>query len=266
VEADENILRAAALVRSNLFEEADRLVSTVPQNAQITEGAGVFRSLGGWHATRSEWQAAAQDFAAVERANQSDGVDAASYDYAADTTVRIMANDLAAYDKLRRESLRRFADTFEPAVTERFLQNSLLTPPGSELLAALRPQAEFLATYVTGVSTNQPWLACWQYAGLGLYYYRAGKFAESASACKKSLEYINADGLPSARVAYVNLVLAMCEWEQGQKIEARGHFETGNQDIQEIIQSGYPRSSFSGNWFDWVFAEILRDEARALLK
>ena len=265
-EAGEIFIQAGALLRSNRFEEADHLVSTIPQNGQLTEGAAIFRSLGGWHAIRSEWQAAALDFAAVERANQFDGLETASFDYAADTTVRIMAKDLAAYDQLRRESISRFANSSDPGLVERILQNSLLTPTPPDLIASLRPQAESLAKYVTGVSSNQPWMAAWQYAGLGLYYYRAGRFAESANACKKSLEYNNADGLPSARVTYANLVLAMCEWQQGHADEARVHYEIGNQRLQEIIRVGYPRGSFSGNWYDWVFARILRDEASSVLK
>ena len=266
VEAGEIFSQAAAMLRGNHFEEADRLVSTIPQKQQLTGGAAVFRSLGGWHAIRGEWQAAALDFAAVEQANQSDGLDTASFDYAADTTVRIMAKDLAGYDSLRRESIRRFAGTSDPGIAERFLQNSLLTPAPPDLIAQLRPQAEFLASYVIGVSTNQPWLAAWQNAGLGLYYYREGQFAQGAMACKKSLEYNNPDGLPSARVTYANLVLAMCEWQQGHVENARVYFDIGNKHVEDIRQAGYPPGSTSGNWFDWVFAQILRDEARTLLK
>jgi len=266
-ESREKIIQAAGLLRNNRFEEADRLIAQLPPNQQTMEGATVFRTLGEWHALRGEWKPASERFAVLLRANQSEEMDSASLDFSAQAPALIMTQDRAAYDLLRQELLRRFADVSDPQVAERLLKDSLLLPSAAALLTQLKPHAEYLTAYVNAMNAAYPSKSAWQYSALGLFYYRQGNFTEGANCCKKCLEYQGPEGPISPRPAAANLILAMCEYQQGQTAAARAHFAAGNQIIENKLKSGITRGDgFAGYWFDWVVAQILRDEADAWLR
>jgi hypothetical protein len=266
-ESREKIIQAAVLLRNNRFEEADRLIAQIPPNQQTMEGAAVFRSLGEWHALRGEWKPASERFAVLLRANQSEEMDSASLDFSAQAPALIMTQDRAGYDLLRQELMRRFADVSDPQVAERLLKNSLLLPSTPEMLAGLKPHAEYLTTYVNAMNATYPSKTAWQYSALGLFYYRQGEFAKGTNCCRKCLDYKGPEGPISPRPAAANLILAMCEYQQGQMEAAHTHFDAGNQIIQSKLKSGIRRGDgFAGYWFDWVVAQILRDEAGSLLE
>ena len=265
-ESRDKIIHAAILLRNNRFEEADRLIAQIPPNQQTMEGAAVFRTLGEWHALRNEWKPASERFAVLLRANQSEEMDSASLDFSAQAPALIMTQDRAAYDRLRQELMRRFADVSDPQVAERILKNSLLIASTSETLTGLKPHAEYLTAYVNAMTAAYPSKTAWQYSALGLFCYRQGEFAEGAQCCEKCLAYKGPEGPISPRPAAANLILAMCECQQGQTDAAHAHFDAGNQIIQSKLKTGIRRGDgFSGYWFDWVVAQILRDEAGFLL-
>ncbi len=155
-ESREKIIQAAVLLRNESFADADKLIAALPANQQTMEGATVFRALGVWHALRSEWQPASERFAMLLRINQPEELDTSSLDFSAQAPVLVMNRDLDAYDRLRREMIRRFADVAEARVDERILKNSLLIPADAKAIAQLEPIAQYLTTYVQAMTPKNP--------------------------------------------------------------------------------------------------------------
>ena len=265
-ESREKIIQAAVLLRNEHYAEADQLIAALPPNQQTMEGATVFRALGIWHALRGEWQPASERFAILLRINQPEEIDTSSLDFSAQAPVLVLQRDVNAYDHLRREMIRRFADVAEARVDERILKNSLLIPADAKAIATLDPIAQYLTSYVQAMSPKNPSWTAWQSSALGLYHYRKGEFAKGADYCNKCLEYFGPEGSASPRRAAASVILALCEFKSGKTDEAHTHFDAASQIIQKKFAAGIERGDgIGGFWFDWLVAKILNDEAAALL-
>ncbi len=262
VESREKIVQAAMLLRKSQYADADKLIAALPSNQQNLAGAGVFRNLGEWHALHGEWKAAADRFAVLLRINEPDEIYSASMDFSMQTPVLVQIGDLVAYDQLRREMIRRFADVSDPQVAERVLKNSLLAETDSEVIRTLQPIANYIAAYVNGMGAAYPDKTTWQHCALGLYYLRQGDYSTAAVYCKKCLNYIGPDGATSPRLAAADLIAAICDLRLGQPVAAQKHFNQGRLLVEERFKMPRGRGSgFSGYWFDWMFANTLLREA-----
>ena len=260
-ESREKVVQAAMLLRKNQFAEADKLIAALPANQQNLAGAGVFRNLGEWHALHGEWKAAADRFAVLLHINEPDEIYSASMDFSMQTPVLVQIGDLTAYDQLRREMIRRFADVSDPQVAERVLKNSLLAEPDNEVIRTLQPIANYIAAYVNGVGAAYPDKTTWQHAALGLYYLRQGDYPKAADYCQRCLNYIGPDGSASPRLAAANLIEALCDLRLGQSGSAKEHFDKGRLLVEGKFKLPLDRGSgFSGYWFDWMFARTLLSE------
>ena len=265
-ESREKVVQAAMLLRRNNYTEADVLIAALPPNQQNLAGASVFRSLGEWHALRGEWPAAAERFAVLLRINEPDEIYSASMDFSMQTPVLVRLGNLAAYHQLRAEMVRRFADVSDPQVAERVLKNSLLAEPDPEVIRTLTPIANYITTYVNGMSAEYPNKTCWQNLALGLYHLRQEGYAKAADCCRKCLTYTGPEGLDSPRRAAAQLILAMAEFHLNQTETAQESLETGKRLVDTKLNSSLNRGNgVSGYWFDWMFASALLNEAETLV-
>jgi len=265
-ESREKVVQAAMLLRRNNYNEADVLIAALPPNQQNLAGASVFRSLGEWHALRAEWLAAADRFAVLLRINEPDEIYSASMDFSMQTPVLVRLGNLAAYRQLRAEMVRRFADVSDPQVAERVLKNSLLAEPEPEVIRTLTPIANYITTYVNGMSAAYPDKTCWQYLALGLYHLRQEDYAKAADCCRKCLTYTGPEGADSPRRAAANLILAMSEFRLNHTDAAQENLQTGKRIVEDKLNSPLSRGNgVSGYWFDWMFASALRNEAEMLV-
>jgi len=265
-ESREKVVQAAMLLRRNNYNEADVLIAALPPNQQNLAGASVFRSLGEWHALRAEWLAAAERFAVLLRINEPDEIYSASMDFSMQTPVLVRLGNLAAYRQLRAEMVRRFADVSDPQVAERVLKNSLLAEPEPEVIRTLTPIANYITTYVNGMSAAYPDKTCWQYLALGLYHLRQEDYAKAADCCRKCLTYTGPEGADSPRRAAANLILAMSEFRLNHTDAAQENLQTGKRIVEDKLNSPLSRGNgVSGYWFDWMFASALRNEAEMLV-
>lgn len=265
-ESREEVIHAAALLRENRYEEADRLVAQIPPTEDNLEGAKVFRELGDWHALREEWKLASERFALLVRVNEPDEPDSASLDFSAQAAVLAMAQDRDGYEALRQEMIRRFASVEDSRVAERILKNTLLLPPGKETLDRLQPIVTYLTTYVEAMTAKYPDQTAWQLSALGLYHYRQGEFAQGAECCLKSLAYQGPEGPMSPRAASTSFILAMCQQRLGRSQEAITAFRTGQECVQKKARAVRDAGNwFKGFWFDWLDVRLLYAEANQLL-
>ena len=263
-EAREKSIQAAGLIQKNHFDEAEKLITTIPQKNQTMEGVQVLRALGEWHAVREEWKSAAALFDLVLKVNQSESTYFSSLDYARQACVLVKLNDLAAYDALRQNLAERFAGTTERHIADRVLRYGLLLPAKGELSGRLQP-------YI-GCLTNQPIHpesfaddSAWHLIAVGLYHYRSGQFAEGADYSLKCVSYIGRAGPGSARIAIANILLAMSDAQLGRKDEAQSHFAIGKNLVEQKFKAPLPATDGFSSWFDWTYARILLDEAEPMM-
>ncbi len=264
-ESRNKIIQASILLRNQHFAEADRLIAEIPPDQQTFEGATVFRSLGNWHAARGEWQPAAERYARLLQANQSEELDTSSCDFQAQATLLVMVGDKAAYERLLGDMSQRYEHVSDPAVAERFLKSSLLFP-GSPVTAGLEPIASYLKTYVEAMNASYPAWTAWQYSARGLFHLRKAEYAQGADCCRKCLDYVGPEGPDSPRPTAARLILAMCEFNQAQTDAALAHFNAADRIVREQFKAGVPQGDGSSSfWVGWVDALILRNEAAGLL-
>lgn len=263
-ESREKSIQAASLIRAGRFEEAEELITGIPQKNQTMEGIQALRALGEWHALRGEWTNATDFFAIVLKVNQSESTYFATLDYARQACTLIKLNDEAKYDELRQEMVSRFMGTTERHIADRVLRYGLLLRSETNLLAGVQ-------SYV-GCLTNQPINpssfaddSAWHLLGVGLYHYRTGRYREGADSSQKCVDYIGLAGPKSVRLVIAKILLAMCDTQLGKDAEAQSHFDTAKSLVEEKFKTPLPATDGFSSWFDWIYAEILLSEAEASL-
>jgi serine/threonine protein kinase len=263
-ESREKSIQAASQIQAGHFEEAEKLITAIPQKNQTMEGVQVLRSLGEWHAVRGEWINAANLFDTVLKVNQSESTYFATLDYERQVCTLLKLNDVARYDELRQDMAGRFIGTTERHIADRVLRYSLLLRPQTNLLESIQP-------YVTCL-TNQPINpasfaddSAWHLLGVGLYHYRTGHYSEGADYCQKCADYTGLAGPNSARVVIANILLAMCDAQLGKEAEAQFHYDAAKNLVDEKCRKPLPATDGFSSWFDWIYAQILLTEAEACL-
>jgi eukaryotic-like serine/threonine-protein kinase len=264
-ETREKITQAVLLVSQEKFEEADRLMHEVALTQPTVEGATVLRSLGEWYALQNQWQPAADRFTVLLRIDQLDGWDVSTLDYLECGPVLIELGDTAGYERFRQMAVARVADAAYP-FADRIIKISLLLPANEKVLKALDPLAEAAAkSFATNVNADSDvFLAAWRSVSLALMEYRRGNYTEAAGWCRRCLGYSEYN---APRTATARVILAMACQQLGQSDEARSELAQGREIIANKFQNGLDRGTgVQGFWFDWLFGQILLDEATALIE
>ena len=98
---------------------------------------------------------------------------------------------------------------------------------------------------------------------LALWHYRIGDYAGAFEWAQRGQEQKNK--FPACD-ADLHLIAAMTDFQRGQITEACAELAEGRQEIETKTQSGLEHGKAeAGYWFDWVFASVLFEEARALI-
>jgi hypothetical protein len=258
-------LTAATFARSrDRMEEADQMVAGIPAPEPNLEYADLYRTLGDWHAANERWKQAVDRFAVLMQVNQPDNWDGTTLDYLRYGPLLLETGDTNGYDRFRRLAVAHFAETTNPVPAERVMKLSLLTPPGADLLAALRPLAATAANSLAAEPSRDGWqlsLAAWRSFSLALMEYRRRNYAGVEEWHQKSLSYKSPNEI---RAVTFQIVLAMADYQTGKCDQARSELAQARQRIGEQF-SIVPLVGGDGYWFDWIFARILLREATALI-
>ena len=168
----------------------------------------------------------------------------------------IKVGDLAAYDRFRHEAIARYAHTTEPILAERVVKVSLLAPTDRQMIRSLQPLAALAAESLGQiVPDDSVGMAAWRAFSLALMKYREGDDAGAVAMCERSMGYhFSNDALSVNR----GVVLAMARFRLGQTDAARTELERCRKGIDAQRAGTLP---YNWYWFDWVFADILLDEA-----
>ena len=107
-------------------------------------------------------------------------------------------------------------------------------------------------------------LAAWRSVSLALMEYRSGNYVKSAGWAERCLNYPEhiAPRTETARV-----ILAMSDYQLGKTSEARLELAQAREKIENQFKGQLDRGTpVQGFWFDWVFAQILLNEAISLIE
>jgi tetratricopeptide (TPR) repeat protein len=166
----------------------------------------------------------------------------------------LMSGDRASYEAMCRHMLTRFGSAQEQFAVWRTCWACLLTSSPVGELERLVEMAEFAAPgspeqYVAGRRIR------------GLAAYRAGDWPGALIWCAKGFDKSDQVFNHAERL----LIEAMARHRLGDGNGAKAAYNEAVKDIH----NGFPSADvgpLGPNWFDWVFCELLRREAEALIK
>jgi tetratricopeptide (TPR) repeat protein len=159
------------------------------------------------------------------------------------------------YEQLCQKILPLFINTTNPYIAERMACDCLLLPQsGADL-----QQVDRLATTAVTIGKDDPAIGYFQ-ACKALSEYRLGRFPEAVAWAEKSVKtspvFAHAKGCA---------VLAMAQWQLGQKAAARAALAEGN-TLAPPLAPQPDTVDLGDSWVAWLFARISLDEAEALIR
>ncbi|MBN2162114.1 MAG: hypothetical protein JW713_04150, partial [Pontiellaceae bacterium] len=274
-EAREKIAQAAVLLRKNLIEEADGLVSScpVPTVKPSLEATEVFRKLGMWNISQGRWQQAAAHFLKLVQADKVDKNDlsnTATQDLLWVAPTLVAVGDFESYHQIVRESLAHLGRTKNAIAAEQLIKISVIIPIDDAEMRALRPLVEVVSSSISqspDMSEHDIFLAAWRSFALSCLEYRLEDYEKTVEWGEHCLTYSDAS---QSRISMTHLVLAMAHYRLGDSETAHAEFEIGSKAVREKIPNGLgPMPDYgderAGRWYDWLNAYLLMKEADKLL-
>ena len=165
-------------------------------------------------------------------------------------------DDAPAYQRFCAQIAQNFSGTTSPVIAERMTKASLLIPTSGLDLAAASALADIAAA-----ATNHSYISFFQLAK-GLAEYRLGHYESATNWVARSLQ--TGSRTPDAyRDIESFMVLAMACSRLNQVDEARSAFQKGT-----VLAATLPSQAtdLGEAWNDWLVANLLIREAKALIK
>jgi tetratricopeptide (TPR) repeat protein len=220
------------------------------QRGQPGEAQALFRR-GFLNARRARWQSAREDYVrGLELAPED------HWQWYTCAAVRLMAGSREDHRRHCQEMLRRFVQAKEPTIGERAAKASLIVPYA---VADSSLPLRLLEQSVTG--TEKHWAYSWFLMSKGIGEYRASRFAQAVEWLRKG-EAGHRDPVPRAQA---RLFLAMAYQELGRVDDARRTLD----EAVQIMDTRLPKEA-DGDigviLVDWVFCQVVRREAEALIR
>jgi hypothetical protein len=178
---------------------------------------------------------------------------------------------LEAYREHCRKSAERFSATTDPFAAERIAKDVLLLPS-----SGVDPKTIVQMTdYAVNADTNH-WAMPWFQIAKALAEYRQDRFA-SAAAWIQRTPFVSQDRAWTRKTPFSEnsvdkfelqayAVLAMAQHRLNQVTESQAALAKA-WAIAEVTMPSFDRDSgdIGGSWADWIIANILLDEAKALV-
>ncbi|MGA2248380.1 MAG: tetratricopeptide repeat protein [Verrucomicrobiota bacterium] len=166
----------------------------------------------------------------------------------------VQTGQLDAYRENCRRSVERFGETTDPATAHRIAKDCLILPvsgASSDIIAHLVE-----ISMAEGQNSNNFYAQCCK----GLAEYRLNRFASATNWMMRALAYGGSE-LEFNTQAY--MVLAMSQFHLQHIEQARSALAAGTETEQKLgrLDGG----DIGTGWIDWIIAESLMREAKALL-
>lgn len=270
-QAGEKVAHAAVHIRDENPAAADRLLAAIALNdvPSSLESATTFRSAGEWLLNEGRWEDASRRFAAVaqaiSRVDRREAGEVAIHFVAAASTV-LDAGNRELYAQLRQMAVERFSTATLPNVADEVVKTCLIAPADAEMLTKLQPLTFVLESHLPWdrIDESSELMEAWQMLSLCLAAYRNGDDSLAEKWGQRCLAHPNR---VESRSASVHAILAMALHNCGRNREAEAHLTAARTAVQ--AKFGRPfRTEWApdGQWFDWIIARILLNEAENALK
>ncbi len=258
-EVREKIALAGALVdQGDLNRAEDLMVGIGPTTLEPTvANAESIRFLGKWNVLNNRPREAAEALALSLHANPEGGdVLNTSKLYVQLACLWIELGDTDAYERLRRDTLARFARSHDFLIRYRTAQLGLLLPPNAESLEQIR----ILIQTVASADLEDAGMASWQKFLLALFEYRQRNYATAVQHCEQVTKLSSQDRLAACSLA----LLAVSEYHVRHTAEAGAAYDKC-QDLLNSAPNPINRPhEYWHDWHDWWFARFLLREAEEL--
>jgi len=169
----------------------------------------------------------------------------------------VVTHHRAAYEQLCKKLVTKFANTVNPYVAERVAQDCLVVPDSGVDLGLVDKLADAAVTLGGGESA----LPYFQ-AAKAMSNYRLGHFNEAIQWAEKALKNPRAEAAARAKA---DAVLAMANWQLGQKSVALAALASGDQAAPKFSPEQGTKD-LGESWIAWLFARISLDEATTLMQ
>jgi Tfp pilus assembly protein PilF len=249
---------ATAFEQAGRQQEARTLRDDIGRRAEIElpaspgrEHLGILQMRAEWRARQGRWQGAADDCARLV------GLSPESIRHLHHAALLMRIKDRAAYEALARQALDAFGASVHDLDAERVSKICWLLPDLGIDLDKARALSD-RALKLDGYSHS------WALLNKGLCELRSGDLAVAA----EFLEKAAASGLAPEGRATAQAALAMTRHRQGQPQAAAAALAAAS----EILSSTFaqpddmPQQVPVGQWYDWLIARCLFEEAEALMK
>ena len=200
---------------------------------------------------QGRWQEAAA-VATVLLSNQPDD----HYNYHMLAGLLAMTQARPAYDQVCNKLIARFGNPINPYIAERVATDCSLLPNSGVDLAMVDNLADIAVTRGSGEGALPYFQAC-----KAMSNYRLNRFTEAIEWAQKAT--LNPTAEPFAK-AKAFAVLAMANWQLGQKPAAREALTNGNALAPKFSPENDPADDLGDSWVAWLMARISLDEATAL--
>ena len=240
------------LMDEKRFGEAEQLVdqTLTPDIIKLPYSANLLGLQMDLEARQGQWAKAAAN------ATQSMEHDPANHQrFPVLAALYIKIHDRPAYDQLRRRLLDTFGQTTDVYVADQVAKACLFLPPSATDLDVIAQLSDLTVTQGIGDHNAMPYFQDCK----ALCEYRQGHYAEAAEWAQKPL---TVPGLYVHGHAYA--VLAMADWQLGDKNEARVMLAKGNA-LDPAIMPATIAQDHTNAWLAWLYARIQLDEATALI-
>jgi tetratricopeptide (TPR) repeat protein len=231
------------------FGEAEQLLdeALTPAFVKIPASAGLLAARVEFMGHQGRWQEAAADAALILKYQPTE-----HYRYHILAGLLAITRNRADHEQLCQRILPMFTNTSNPYIAERVADDCLLLPnSGADL-----KQVDKLADMAVTSAADEPYFQTCK----ALSEYRLGKFSEAAQWAEKPLKtsqvFAHAKGCA---------VLAMAQWQLGQKDVARATLAEGN-ILAPVISNTNGDADLGDSWVAWLFARITLDEAGKLIQ
>jgi eukaryotic-like serine/threonine-protein kinase len=256
-----NLAKAQLLCQQLKFDQAQALMDRIPAPALQTEkrdAAIVFSALTDFFGSRGQWKKAL-----LHATKAVDCEPTHALNYVSLLTLLAANGDFANHRLYCREMLDRFAQPKDVSQGEMIAKACLMFPSSPADLPTLETLADGALT--AGAARQDVYISYHQFTK-GLVEYRQGRFANASDWMRKSIDdpfY----GAGHMRYVQSHMVLAMAHHQLKQSEEARAAFAKGI-EIKEAKMPKLDSGDLGTEWYwrDWIVAEALVNEAKALLE
>ena len=207
-------------------------------------------------ATRGRWQEAADDAALALQ------LDPGNQDrFHRLAPLLVITQNRTAYEQLCQRMVSTFGQTADAFVADRVAKDCLLLPSTAVDLRLLDDLAD------TAVKVGQDASRYSEYHRIcmpnfqtckALAEYRQGHFADAVEWVKKAIQ-----NAPVNAQAEAYPILAMAQWQVGEKEAARASLAKANASVARVLPE---RNNEIGIWFTWIFGHTWLEEATALIE